>query len=304
MRATGANARAPSTASSASMSEYQNTPSPRRLMPRNIRQTGAIRTAQLKRMHKAWSQRRSRSRPDSSLDMGGLPPGAVDFGSNRSGDIAQNALQVVEGPVPGSGLRSMPRFHPKGRPQIPVPGELRSHADKLNRVALRREEPAHSMAHILLRGGVIVGDHRKAARHRFERHVSEGLGGAGKDEHVGGGVVFRQVLAGTHPREDEFRMPLAQRRALRTIPDQNHAHLRVDRLHPQDRIHEQPEILLRRDAANVQSDGLAPGTAPSGAQPLAAPGGIEELRIHAAPDYGDALESKGFEVRPHLRRRH
>src|SRR6266849_4879936 len=107
MRATGASARAPSAASSASMSEYENTPSPRRLMPRNTRQTGAIRTAQLKRMHRAWSQRRSRSRPDSNLDMGGLPSGAVDFRENRSGDIAQNALQIIESPVPGGGLGGM-----------------------------------------------------------------------------------------------------------------------------------------------------------------------------------------------------
>src|SRR5258706_7015146 len=138
MRATGASARAPSAESRASMSEYQNTPSHRRLTLRNTRQTGAIRTAQLKRTHRAWSQRRRRSRPDSSLDMGGLPSGAVDFRSNRSGDMAQHALQVIEGPVPGGGFRSAPRFQPEARPQLPVPGEPSRHLRELAGVTPRR----------------------------------------------------------------------------------------------------------------------------------------------------------------------
>src|SRR5258707_12307571 len=183
MRATGSNARAPSTARRASISEYQNTPSPSRLMPRNTRQTGAIRTTKLKRMHRAWSQRRSRSRPDSSLDMGGIPLGAVDFRSNRSRDTAQHALQIIEGPVPGGGLRSMPRFQPESRHELPVPGKLPRHPDKLGGVALGRKQPAHPVAQVLLRGGVVVSHHRKAARHRLERSVAEGPGNAGKKEH-------------------------------------------------------------------------------------------------------------------------
>src|SRR5690349_8709529 len=130
MRPTGSNAVLPPAASSASMSEYQNIPSPRRLTMRNARRTGAIRTAPLKRMHNAESQRRRRSSSVSSLDMDGIPAEGADARAMRDDDIAQHPLQVVESALPGRGLRGPPGFRAQPRHEIRAARELLGHPDE------------------------------------------------------------------------------------------------------------------------------------------------------------------------------
>ena len=67
------------------------------------------------------------------------------------------------------------------------------------------------MLEMLARGGIVVRDHRQPARHRLERDVAEGLGGAGKEEDVGRRVVGGQLAVHEAAGNDVADIAAAQR---------------------------------------------------------------------------------------------
>src|SRR5215467_3589577 len=221
MRATALQAEVPPVASRASMSEYQNTPSPRRLTTRKSPRTGAIRTAPLKRMYSAESHRRRRSIPDSSLDMDGLVSDQLELRAMGSRNSAQHALQIVGGPTPRYRLGGAPRFPAQASAQRRIARELSGHLTEGRGVVVGREQRARSVAQVLSRRGVVVREHREPARHGFESDVAESLGDARKEKDVRRSVVLGEVPAGAHPGEHEIGVLSAQHSGLRPISDED-----------------------------------------------------------------------------------
>ena len=74
-----------------------------------------------------------------------------------------------------------------------------------------------AVTHHVQRSGHREGRHRQAAGHGFQHHQAEGVGAAGKDEHVAGGEISRQFLAEAIADEvglGKARLQLAARRAV------------------------------------------------------------------------------------------
>ncbi len=67
--------------------------------------------------------------------------------------------------------------------------------------------------------GIIVSDHSQTAGHSFQRYIAKSLGFAGEEKNVAGSIVFGKLLAGLHPRENQFGMFSLQDATQRSVAD-------------------------------------------------------------------------------------
>ena len=144
---------------------------------------------------------------------------------------------------------------------------------------------------VLARRGVVVGDDAKAARRRLERDVAEGFGRAREQEDVGRGVVRRERAVHQAAGDDVADIAPAQLLGHRAVADQHQPDVRPRRAHRLVGLDYQREVLLGREAAHAQRHRRVLGRAPARAQLRRALGRREDLRIHAAADDAQALES-------------
>jgi len=140
MRPTGPIEEDPPVARSASMSEYQNTPSPRRLTTRNTRRTGANPDGAVEAHAQGQIPQAKALDSRASLDMSGFLPDGAETRAMRPDDVAQHPLQVVEGrdqdAVSAARLASKRSRDARLRTSC----ELRGHPDEGGTVVQRSEQ--------------------------------------------------------------------------------------------------------------------------------------------------------------------
>ena len=127
-------------------------------------------------------------------------------------------------------------------------------------------------------------DHRQPACLRFEHHLTERLGGAREQEHVGAGVGAGQVLSG-EPSEESgvLAEPGAEHPLLGTSPRQRQVQARVAAAGFEERVRQEVDSLLLAEASRVEDVDL------SGQQVVVAVPGIEALEIDATIPAPDSL---------------
>ena len=104
---------------------------------------------------------------------------------------------------------------------LPVACQIGGQTGEFPRVVEIGEQAVTPMHDMLVRGGVVIGNDRQAARHRLHGYVAKGLGKARKDEYVAGCVVRGEILAATHAGKNAVRMGGLQSCPLRTVTDQH-----------------------------------------------------------------------------------
>ena len=144
---------------------------------------------------------------------------------------------------------------------------------------------------VLARGAVVEGHRGDAAGHGLERDVAEGLGQAGEAEHVGAGEAARQRVAALHAGEDEVRVGFLQRTARRAVADPDETRVRPRLLQQPEAAHGQRQVLLGRDAADVDHDRGAVRGAPAFAQCRVAPARVEGAGVDRAAQPHGAVET-------------
>ena len=117
-----------------------------------------------------------------------------------------------------------------GLPQVPIEDSAAGGADHVERAGDRK------------------GRDRQAGGQRLEQHDAEGVGEAREDEHVGGGIDPRQILARQGAEEAGLRISSLELAAGRAVADDD---LRAGQIEAQEGL----EVLLHGDAADIEEDG-------------------------------------------------
>jgi len=140
-------------------------------------------------------------------------------------------------------------------------------------------------------GAVVEGDRGQATGHGFKGHVAEGFAAAGEQEQIAAGEMPRQRVPALYAAEDEIRVVVGQLGARWTIADEDEARLRPYLLQTPEGLDRQAEVLLRRDAAEVDRRKAVAVDAPFLAQGRVATLGFELAAVHRARQQADPVEA-------------
>ena len=163
--------------------------------------------------------------------------------------------------------------------------------DESVRLGAGGQQPLVVIADHFRSGRVVEGHHGQSTGHGFQHHVAEGLRQRGEQEQVGTGVMGSQRLAGLEAGEDRLRQALLKAFAQRAIAHQYQRDIRLHGLHGLVAANQQLDVLFRRQAADMQRDGLLRADAPLATQRFTAMNGREALTIQTASHDPDMLEA-------------
>ena len=138
---------------------------------------------------------------------------------------------------------------------------------------------------------MVEGQHRQATRHRLGRHVAEGLGEAGKEEHISGRVVAGQFLALADAREHGLGTAPLQCLARRPVADEHQFAVRSHLPNALEGGSQHRKVFLIREPADVEHRQGLRGNAPRFPQLHAALRGVKALRVHPARHDAQVCES-------------
>ena len=136
---------------------------------------------------------------------------------------------------------------------LPVAGEPGGEAREFSASSKRREQAVRAVPDVLGGRRIAVGDHREPARHRFDGDVAVGLGRAREQEDVARGVVHRRGPRPCACRRTRIRddAPAGRRDPARR-PRARAARADSPRASPRYALEHQRQVLLRRDAPDVE----------------------------------------------------
>jgi len=195
-------------------------------------------------------------------------------------DVQEDGFQVFVDAFPVDGGDPFPGRGAKALAQFRLCRQTAGGGNEFGFIARGGQQPRAAVLDHFPRRRTTVGQYRQCAGHGFQGDIAEGLGEAGEQEQVTGGIVGSQVFAAAHAGKVGLRPGLGQTLAGRSVTHQDQPGIRAERADGLEGLEGQGQVLFRRQTADHQHRQAIGPQAPFPAQALGAATGMEQLAIH------------------------